>query len=758
MNKLVEQLIKELRLQIFNEEDMGDKTIIAIYPGRFQPMGRHHKTAYDWLAKQFGKDKTYVVTSDKVDPARSPLNFQEKKEIINKSGIQNVVQVRRPYDISEFLTTMNLDPKNTVLVYMVGEKDVDRLKHLKRMMAYNKTTALPVKDLQDPYAYYVISPHISLNIPGIGEMSGTTIRQALSDNDAKLAELKERFKSIMGWFDAKSFNLLISKFNTKRGKLKEDLNEWMRVLLNMTDVQGEMFFSILKKEYGDTKDLLPLIQKYIKTKSLTDEEKAKFQKQMKDTFKLMGLGAIAAIPIPGTMLMIPIIIQAAKKFNINLLPEADEPQGERLSIVRREFWNEVFTEVAKEETQLINEGGAAGHMAHPFEDFDLTFGDMKEMFRLGLSGEITVKGNATEKLDGMNLYVTYRGGNVYVARKTTDIRTGGMDYEKLKERYTGYDLVQEAFLFAFTDLEKAFRALPQQSIDKIFGGGNVWLNLEVIYPKKANIINYDGAHIVFHNVSKYDEMGNKVEDYSDYAGKLSDIIQQVNAHTQETFSIEKPKALEIGRSTQFDQRLQYFTTKITTLQDEMGCSDSDTVGVWHQRWWEKYIKKNATESNLIVDKPIMDGLVKRWAFGDKSFGLNSKNIPDKGLLTWAKNIDKLEVKQQMVKNIKPFEELILEFGAEVLKNAKNFMALNPTETTNRIKSSLQTAIQKLKQSTDIRDLDVLKKQLKRLDGAGGVDAIVPLEGVVFTYNGKTYKLTGTFAPINQLMSYLSKKS
>jgi hypothetical protein len=190
----------------------------------------------------------------------------------------------------------------------------------------------------------------------------------------------------------------------------------------------------------------------------------------------------------------------------------------------------------------------------------------------------------------------------------------------------------------------------------------------------------------------------------------------------------------------------------------MGCSDSDTVGVWHQRWWEKYIKKNATESNLIVDNPIMDGLVKRWAFGDKSFGLNSKNIPDKGLLTWAKNIDKLEVKQQMVKNIKPFEELILEFGAEVLKNAKNFMALNPTETTNRIKSSLQTAIQKLKQSTDIRDLDVLKKQLKRLDGAGGVDAIVPLEGVVFTYNGKTYKLTGTFAPINQLMSYLSKKS
>ena len=49
MNKLIEEIIKELKLQLFAEDDLGDKTIIAIYPGRFQPMGRHHKTAYDWL-------------------------------------------------------------------------------------------------------------------------------------------------------------------------------------------------------------------------------------------------------------------------------------------------------------------------------------------------------------------------------------------------------------------------------------------------------------------------------------------------------------------------------------------------------------------------------------------------------------------------------------------------------------------------------------------------------------------------------------
>lgn len=757
MNRLIESIINELKLQLFNEEENSDLNVVAVYPGRFQPMGAHHRLAYEWLAKKFGKNNTYVLTSNKVDPQRSPLNFEEKKKIIKKHGVQNVIQVVRPYNIAEFMTKMNFDPKTTVLIYMVGEKDKDRMKQLKRMMAYNETTRVPVKDLENPYVYYVLAPHIKLDIPEYGEMSGTTIRQALGDRSAKLSLLKSRFKSIMGWFDAGIFNTVIAKFNTNRGNIKESLDEWMRVLLNMSQQQTDMFFDTIKKEYGDTKDLLPIIQKYIKTRKLTASEKSIFQKQMKDNAKLLGLGAIAAIPIPGTMLMIPVIIQLAKKFNINLLPENVDSETKRLSVVKREFWSEVFSEVVKEDNSMINEGGAAGHMSHPFEDFDLTFGDMKELFRLGLSGEITINGGVTEKLDGMNLYVTYRDSNLYVARTISNIRTGGMDYERLKTRYAGDELVQKAFLFAFTDLERAFRKLPQSTVLEIFGGGNVWINLEVIYPEKPNIINYDGAHLVFHDIARYSEDGKRIETYDEYTRKLADIIKQVNAHTQETFSIEKPKAVEIGRNKKFNQRLQYFTSKLASLQNEMNCKDSDTVGVWHQRWWEKYITKNAKEAGIAIDSSTMESLIKRWAFGDKSFRLNAQNISDSRLLTWAKNVDKLEVKQQTSKNVRPFELLILEFGAEVLKNVKNFMALNPTKTTERVKSTLQNAIQQLQQSSDVRDLEILQRELKRFEAIGGVDAIVPLEGITFTYNGKTYKLTGTFAPINQIMSYLGSK-
>ncbi len=44
--------------------------------------------------------------------------------------------------------------------------------------------------------------------------------------------------------------------------------------------------------------------------------------------------------------------------------------------------NVVYTE------GLLMEGGAYGHMAHPFDDKDLTFGDLKKIIELGLGGQL----------------------------------------------------------------------------------------------------------------------------------------------------------------------------------------------------------------------------------------------------------------------------------------------------------------------------------------------------------------------------------
>ena len=71
--------------------------------------------------------------------------------------------------------------------------------------------------------------------------------------------------------------------------------------------------------------------------------------------------------------------------------------------------------VEKREAQLLLMGGAYGHMQHPFDDSNLTFNDFKAMVTSLLKGGVSVEG-VTEKLDGQNLMVSWKNGQLVAAR------------------------------------------------------------------------------------------------------------------------------------------------------------------------------------------------------------------------------------------------------------------------------------------------------------------------------------------------------
>ena len=144
------------------------------------------------------------------------------------------------------------------------------------------------------------------------------------------------------------------------------------------------------------------------------------------------------------------------------------------------------------------------------------------------------------------------------------------------------------------------------------------------------------------------------------------------------------------------------------------------------------------------------GLVKRWAFFDKSFRLNKKNISDEKILAKAVDVDKQKHQAQVKKNMLPFEKLFFELGAEVLKNAEGFLAANPDKAVQNIRKQIKSAISVVRSGGDIKKINRLSQQLNKLNSIGGMKSIVPSEGLVFIYKGKTYKLTGAFAPINQI--------
>ena len=69
-----------------------------------------------------------------------------------------------------------------------------------------------------------------------------------------------------------------------------------------------------------------------------------------------------------------------------------------------------------EAIHTITEGGAAGHMAHPYDDYSLTFGDMKEIVARALEGRLDIESAVTEKTDGQNIQVTWKNGQPGFAR------------------------------------------------------------------------------------------------------------------------------------------------------------------------------------------------------------------------------------------------------------------------------------------------------------------------------------------------------
>jgi len=104
--------------------------------------------------------------------------------------------------------------------------------------------------------------------------------------------------------------------------------------------------------------------------------------------------------------------------------------------------------------------------------------------------------------------------------------------------------------------------------------------------------------------------------------------------------------------------------------------------------------------------------------------------------------------------MKPFEILFFRVGAEILKNVHGFMAANPSKAVQGIRKKLKKSISSVLKGGDLKKLNTLRAQLDKLN-AIGMDNIVPSEGIVFKYKGKTYKFTGAFAPINQITGLIN---
>ena len=233
MDRLVKQLITP-----FITEQVKAKKVIAVYPGRFQPFGPHHKKVFQALQKKFGE--VYITTSDIKAPPRHPMNFKEKVRHMTKMGIpkNRIIMEKTPYQAVNVLK--KFDEDSTAVVYVFGAKDAGRLTGGKYFKDYkkNKNNMVGYKE----HGYVLTAPHQSIKVSG-KEISGTTMRQLLGSPDYE-KDREKLFKKLFGYFDKNIFNMMTKSFSKLyegidnfliNNDIKELLKEASMTVLSPTD-------------------------------------------------------------------------------------------------------------------------------------------------------------------------------------------------------------------------------------------------------------------------------------------------------------------------------------------------------------------------------------------------------------------------------------------------------------------------------------------------------------------------------------------
>ena len=105
--------------------ELNSRTI-AVYAGRFHPFHHGHAEVFRELASKFGINNTYITTSGKVDPEKSPFTFAEKSVMMQAAGVpaKNIVEETVPYAPAILPSKLGLDPNTDSMVFGVGQKDM----------------------------------------------------------------------------------------------------------------------------------------------------------------------------------------------------------------------------------------------------------------------------------------------------------------------------------------------------------------------------------------------------------------------------------------------------------------------------------------------------------------------------------------------------------------------------------------------------------------------------------------------------------
>ena len=459
------------------------------------------------------------------------------------------------------------------------------------------------------------------------------------------------------------------------------------------------------------------------------------------------------------MLSEKILKEYYKKLRAELLPIKDTPVYDSLMEEHKFMY-----------LDKLNEGGAAGHMMHPYDVDDFTFIDLKNLITDLFAGRIE---DVTEKLDGQNLFASVdEHGNTIFARNKTHLASIPWTLADMMDnpKWVGNPSVQHAFSNAGLTIDKVFKNIPNSikffnqddKLDKMYY--RKWVNLEILDTQNFNVIPYVESKVSFHGfkiVSRnvnIDVEGSGIEIIDDLDEKKDmDILQKAIEKTNRiAFKVQITPNVIFKNIDNGEARAHKYIKIIDDLLDKHIMDDDSSIAAYKMECLTDYIKNSARLSFISGD--LLTALIKRWIYNDKTenitkiaktYNNDEDRLISKDEYMILRDFDKNDLSLVIKKIMAPLDKIFINVGNEVLKSISGLAnAGHEKDVIKKLKREAADIKYAIENSDDENSKMKLEQSLARLSSAN--NELNATEGIVFNYQGRTLKLTGSFAPLNQL--------
>lgn len=391
----------------------------------------------------------------------------------------------------------------------------------------------------------------------------------------------------------------------------------------------------------------------------------------------------------------------------------------------------------------IIEGGAAGHMAHPYDYVDFTLRDIKGLIRNLFTAKVE---DVTEKIDGLNIVASMNNSDeVVFIRNKGDLNSsrGGMTIQDMASKWNSRPSIAKTYIDAGELITKVFNKLGKDFFNP---GPNTRraVNCECVVSGVTNIMPYTTSQVDFHNIFIYENIKGEWE----HTFTTKDGIDKVESACSNVDGAQLTPQILIKTTENSKKILVDYIKDIDKLWKEENLKEYDTIDQYKKVRFYKYCEKNQPW--------ILNGneelLYNRWFNGVKT--INIKEIKKLYLSNTDEltSLDKGRYKSIISIVCEPLDTFFSMLGNAILGQCDGFINAGvENEVIAHLRNDLEEVVQTIRNGDDKMINSKLDTHLARLQRLG--NKINPTEGIVFMYKGKLMKCTGSFSALNKIVNF-----